>query len=760
MDSSYFNVDSERRVASPSQLRNIYDRLELQDRQAARKRAALTGFYDRNPPFSSKELVEAGQSDRTNLNFGDMEASINATRDSYWRLWRELKTIIEIKPLDDMPQDVCDLIAERFTEAYETWRDYHYEHDQQFLNLALFGMGHLRFRNKKDWVFDAESAGNIKVPSATKSKQSDITYAFMDVEYNVGDLQDMISSPEKRKIIEKQGWNPEAIQSLIDNAQMNYHETESDAGSDAETIQDQIRDNDFMDDALLTEKVLLTMCYVQEYDGKISTYTIARLSGIDDMFIRIKEDEYKTWQECIGFFFFDTGRGSYHGIKGMGIKVYNSLVTLNQMQNQLTDMGMDASMLILEHSDPQNIGDDWNKARPIRHGRHMVLPPGANLNTDMARFNFGGIFNVVRFLQVNHSNSTKIPTMVQEHMGNQNAQPKTEDLRYMSDGTQVKLSYSTVRAFVDGGNLFFPEVFKRMLSSKLKKGDDGYEVQDVFRKLLAKDGIDYTALNTDNMIIRMARPIGLESDGELLRSLEGVAQFRGEMDQYGRRRFAQDYVSARIGTDKMREYLPQLNRDELPSGSSALVMLENSAMMSGQPVQVLEEQEHDLHLKYHIPAMQEAAQSVAQVAETGADQENFQGLQRVVAYLQHAIPHARGHLQFLQANPELEGLHDQYLEIVNAIENLYRELENRTAQFMQNQQASQEAQMSQEKQMEMAMLEKQIATKYQAELTKIQGELEILRAKAQRDGDLKEQEVINKMQLKMMEQQNAANQSR
>ena len=85
MDSSYFNVDSERRVASPSQLRNIYDRLELQDRQAARKRAALTGFYDRNPPFSSKELVEAGQSDRTNLNFGDMEASINATRDSYWR---------------------------------------------------------------------------------------------------------------------------------------------------------------------------------------------------------------------------------------------------------------------------------------------------------------------------------------------------------------------------------------------------------------------------------------------------------------------------------------------------------------------------------------------------------------------------------------------------------------------------------------------------------------------------------------------------
>mgnify|MGYP003146932157 CR=1 FL=1 len=712
------------RMTDPAQALALYNELESQDFEAARKRALIQGFYDRSAPYSTKKLVETGQADRTNLNFGDMEATIDAHKDAFWELYWELQTLVEVTPAHaEIDAEVCNRYAEAFSRVMKEWEDFYFEIDQHLHWLSGYGYGHMMFPDSKSWVFRHMKAGQVKVSYRSKCRSSSITVMMVDWMYDAHELYDLIETPEAIKVSKKAGWDTDLIIRVLEDSLLSNDENESESGNTTETLADMMRGNRLLTSTLSESQIKLVHCYTKEYDGEISHCIFAESSGSDESyetFIFKRKTRFKKWSEIISMYFYSMGRGGYHGVKGIGTRSYNHLVTQNQFMNNLVDMGIDAASIVLQYDDPSTATDEWNNNKPSRKGRFLVLPPGAKLNSDLTRYNFAGPMNVMRSLQMSIANNIQTPTLIHDEMNAQSDARKANELRF-SKGGRAKLNKSTIFNFVKAGDGFWSEVFKRMVVNKLSSSDDGYEVQQAFYKELENVGIDRTAYKLKDFNVRMKRPIGLGSDEDSEERLATLRELRPAMDTAGRRQLDYDIAASVATHGRARKYIQKLDRDDLPSDHTTLIWLENAAMKQGQTIPVVPDQPHVIHLKWHMqdiePAVQQAAQS-----------QDMNAIGQVVGYMGAMLPHLEQHIQGLAQDPQLKEIHEEYNQKFSALVNAYREMENMVKQYSQQQEASQMSEQEEARNLELQKIRAELEVEYQTDMIKVEQELKLKEA--------------------------------
>jgi hypothetical protein len=714
----------EMRMTDPSQALALYNELESQDFEAARKRALIQGFYDRSAPYSSKKLVESGQADRTNLNFGDMEATIDAHKDAFWELYWELQTLVEVTPAhNEVNAEVCNRYSEAFTNAMMGWEDFYFEIDQHLHWLSGYGYGHMMFPDSKSWVFRHMKAGQVKVSYRSKCRSSSITVMMVDWMYDAHELYELIETPEAIKVSKKAGWDTDLIIRVLEDSLLSNDENESESGNTTETLADMMRGNRLLTSTLSESQIKLVHCYTKEYDGEISHCIFAESNGSDESyetFVFKRKTRFKKWSEIISMYFYSMGRGGYHGVKGIGTRSYNHLVTQNQFMNNLVDMGIDAASVILQYDDPSTATDEWNQNKPVRRGRYMVLPPGAKLNSELTRYNFAGPMNVMRSLQMSIANNIKTPTLVHEEMNAQTDARKANELRF-SKGGRAKLNKSTIFNFVRAGDGFWSEVFKRMVVNKLSSSDPGYEVQQAFYKELENVGVDRNLYKLKDFNVRMRRPIGLGSDEDSEERLATLQNLRPAMDTAGRRQLDYDIAASVATHGRARKYIQKLDRDDLPNDHTTLIWLENAAMKQGQTIPVAPDQPHAIHLKWHMqdiePMVQEAVQG-----------QDMEAIGQVVGYMKAMIPHLQQHTEGLGQDPGLEDMFDEYNQRLAQLVNTFKEMENAMNQYAQQQQAQQQSEQQEAHNQELRKIRAELETEYQTDMIKLQEELKLREA--------------------------------
>ena len=163
---------------------------------------------------------------------------------------------------------------------------------------------------------------------------------------------------------------------------------------------------------------------------------------------------------------------------------------------------------------------------------------------------------------------------------------------------QTRLSGASLNLFYASWNRLLREVVRRIVTTKKVDG----MLKDFYDRCAMRGVPESFIRSLDTMRTKAVRSIGNGSYANRLVALKELLAISGSFDDVGRRNLTRDIVSTRVGHDLADRYAPQ---QEEPRGTyhNKIAMFENSELMEGKPVMVMDEELHSVHLSIHIPEL-------------------------------------------------------------------------------------------------------------------------------------------------------------
>jgi hypothetical protein len=154
----------------------------------------------------------------------------------------------------------------------------------------------------------------------------------------------------------------------------------------------------------------------------------------------------------------------------------------------------------------------------------------------------------------------------------------------------------------------------------------------------------------------------------------------GTFDEVGRRNLTRDIVSTRVGHDLADRYVPA-NVEERPTVDLKIAFFENQQLQAGQPVPVVPNEMHGMHLQTHLPVLN---QIIEQINVGQADP------QQVLPMLQAFYQHIGETLQFASGDPSLQSMVSQAKQIMQFAEEAINNTSKALQKIQRDQMAEQE----------------------------------------------------------------------
>lgn len=614
------------RVKSAEDARSILYELISDDQISSYRRSQIQGMIDGNPPYSDQVLRELGQAERINVNWGHAEAKVENACLPYFDMLTSVPTYATIKTAYGKPdkrEEWSRIQSEEFHRLLSHHNGFLKQHQVCQSQIVIHGQGCLYFPDGRDWRARSMDPWNIVVPRGAKVDWNQWEFWFILDEYYAEQLYRYIRDPEMAR---RNGWDVEQTKESIMEAQVDVQ----DQRRPWEWYQRELKNNGLYYSYAKSKVIKVAHMYVREFNGKISHMVFDRLNPTDWLCKKI--GRYKSPKEAMTIFLGGIGNGCYHGVRGLGQKVFKYGEAMNRANNAALEGVIVGSAV---HIQPAT-ANDVSKLQSVQLGPYRVISPGLSFAQLDVSTNLNSIIQVLSFFQGQEAGQidSYTPTL------NPSLGKRTEKETEMELGEKAKLTNTRAEIYLNDLDTHYAEVYRRASNPNLLEEDPGGKEALEFQSRCINRGVPKAAMLKIESV-RATRGIGMGSSAARIASLRALAEFMPMLPENSRTRLVNSIIAAYAGQAGMEIY--GINeQDRLTGNDASIASLENNAFMSGGQVVIDPNQNHYIHFSIHIKFAGEVVQAVQQGK-----------LDPRVAYkiLSALGPHLLIHLKFLSEDP-------------------------------------------------------------------------------------------------------------
>jgi predicted transcriptional regulator YdeE len=627
---------------------SIFNALRRGDEKSSVTRARIDSMFDGAAPYDSAKLASSGQQLKTNLNFGDAQRLLDISLSAYVDLYSSLEKLVEVKgTLGEKSQMGYkeDVIAEEVTHMLRNWPEFHSSYLRLCTTFIKHGVGVAYFDNPDEWRFRVGSFADILIPRQTPSSENSVDVAVIRREYLLHELYSFVRNEE---VATKVGWNPDEVKRIITKNVKTTGRRYSEGGSlytDWEAIQQELKNNDLYT-GLQNPTVSVLHFLIREMDGSVSHFICAEDSPKD--FCYKKLSRYSSPEQAYVMFTYGVGsNGTYHSIRGLGQRIFNHIQTSNRLRCQMIDGAMLSSAVMLQPESQRAL----DELQFTYYGAYAIVSP----NVKIVEKAIPNLSQAVMPALQDLTTQLQLNTDTVSTYGPNQSSPYKNQMQVVADmDVATRLSGASLNLFYAAWTRLMREVVRRIVENK--RPDSAIKE---FYKRCADRGVEAEFIKKlDLSKTKAVRSIGNGSYANRLVALREMQAMAGTFDEVGRRNLTRDIVSTRVGHDLADRYVPA-NVEERPTVDLKIAFFENQQLQAGQPVPVVPNEMHGMHLQTHLPVLN---QIIEQINVGQADP------QQVLPMLQAFYQHIGETLQFASGDPSLQSMVSQAKQIMQFAE--------------------------------------------------------------------------------------------
>ena len=733
------------RVTTVDAAYSIYRALKDSDQGSSKNRALVDGMFNGAPPFNQNDLTEMGQGERTNLDFGEAAALKEQALAGYYDLTSSVDVLARIKTDVGTPEQRVEwerVLAEEFTRILKEWQEFEFNHQMLSDQFVSHGVGVCYFEDEVDWRYRVAGLSEFRMPRGTRASEWEIEVATVEREYQAHQLYKFISDPEVAKDL---GWNVKMVKQALMRA---CYERTTNELADWEKLEIELKNNDLLYGNAKGKKVYVVHMWVREFDNTVSHLIFLRdpIGSDEDAkqedFLYKRPNRFAAPTNCFVTFCYGVGNGTYHGIRGLGYKIYPHIQLLNRLRCGMVDGALLSSALIVQP------GDQGSRALEdltlSYYGPYALFPPGLKIVEKAIPDYSRNVMPVLNDLTMNMQNRT---IGYQSRAVTPDGQARTAYEVRAQLQQEAVLGASAINLFYHPWKRLLREIYRRLVARDYAANEPGGREALEFKKRCMARGVPEEAVHRFSSV-EPVRAIGYGSPGMRSAAIDETMQIFGSLDEMGRINLLRDRIAARFGQEVVDRYLPSPQTALRPPIDDKIALLENATMSAGTGLPVSAGENHFIHASRHLTALDGMEQALQQ---GGANP------QAVLAAFQTMLPHLGEHLQLLApdvARQDQVGLMRQrHQQLSASAQRLADELAAQQEEAAKAQQAEQQRAVAAEK-ARVAEMEKQLADaqmlspKAQADLAERRAKLQMQIEKHQVDIASKQAKTMQELSLK------------
>ena len=722
-----------KRITSPSQAHSYISTLVENDSTRARKRRLVDGMIDGNPPFNPKTLKKTGQSHRCNVNFREGEGIINARNTSFFQLFLDGRVIVECRLRDGFQyqgrarfwesiimEEMRDLLSEK-------WKGFEFEMMRLATSMNKHGDAFPLWESHDQWQFKTFITGEVLFPKNTKASVDYIRSAGVMGEIQIPDLIKYMKDEETTAAATAQGWQIDNCKSIIKRIlkkKLSSHEDHW------ETLQSHIEQDALGYEDGMAPPVKVAHVITREDSGKYSHYIIER-GRKDEGFIYKNEGAYDEITDLFVPFIASVGNGYFHGIKGIGHRVYPSVVINNRLINRTIDGAMDSQSLIISFKDGTN-----RRGKTLRLGNTIMLPPGAELQQHHIEKNLQAATGVYSLLtSINQSsigaNRPGLATVGKNEVAKQSARAESND-----QIEEVSLEATDIALYNSQTDMLYAQMCKRLWRSPDQLAKD-------FRERCKKRGVP-DQLMAESDLWRFTAPRSIGSGSKVMRHMntQEILSVAPYLPEHGKRAVIEDFIEARGGPAAVNRYYPPFEDERMPTRSHQMAQIENTIMTNGQGMIVSIDDWHVTHLDSHFPFIEQSIQNAMQ-------QPDQQTITKAMVSSQMFLDHIGKHLSFLQGDNLHASQYQEMQQRLKALIPMVRKIE----QAFKTMQAQQKAQQEEQQKKQQELVDRGDQTELQKHYMDVMADVQMRQYKEDQNNQVRQTKMIHSLQMAEAETQ-------
>lgn len=658
----------ETRIADAASAREIFQKLISADLLRNATRSKLRGLVDGNPPYNPAELRRNNQAFRTNVNFRESEAFLSLAMSSFYDVFAEVPTYANIRTAYgndiDKREDWSRIITEEFDRLQKMDKDFDYLMQLSQREMVLVGNGPLIFEDSTDWRCKAVMSNDLLVPDGTKSNVTDWKVALVRTRMGVDDLFEKIQDEEAAKAT---GWNVDYVRKRIRAAMPEPYR--SGVQYDWEFFQRQLRSNDITFSAR-SEVVLMCHVFYKEFDGKISHAIIDERDSEGFMYRKLRR--FSRWEQVIHPMYYDRGDGEHHGVKGLGIKMLQTMELKNRLRCAMVDASFARTQIMFR---PLN-ANALSKTSVVQQGPYAILPP----DYEVVQQNIAGVLDAPMAMNADLENVLQGNLSQYRQSLNKTGNPRTATEMQIISSQQSAIGKTQLSRYYNQLDSFFEERYYRASNPNLNPITKSDKEAIEFQRRCTERGVPVQAM-MDIDFIEATRTVGQGSQYAKQNLLGTLLNLSASLPEGGKINLLKDYIAAQVGQQMVNRYLPTQIQSSKIQDQAALAVLEHASLRQGNMPLVTDTQDQIVHIDTHLAAVNEVAASL----QSGGNP------QEILLFMQGVGQHVQQHIQRLATDPSRKRQVEAYLqnlqELAKTIEQLGQMLQQQQQAMAQQQQA-------------------------------------------------------------------------
>ena len=710
------------RVKDAESVRSMLYELINDDQIASYRRAQIQGIIDGNAPYNDQQLREMGQADRINVNWGHAEAKVEAAVIPYFDILTSVPFYATVKSNhgkdEGKKEEWSRILTEEFHKLLnKTNPNFLAQHQIAHKQLVIHGQACMYWPDGTDFKARAIEPWALVVPRGSGVDWDNWEYCFILDEMYCEELYRYIEDPEAA---DRGGWDVEECKKAIMDARVD----DQDQRRPWEWYQSQLKMNALYYSTAKSKIIKVVHMYVKEYDGRISHYVFDKLNSTD--FLCQKRSRYNKFSNAFTIFLNGVGNGFYHGVRGLGQRVYKWAEAMNRFNNQMVEGAILSAAVMFQ---PQS-AKDAEQLKTVQIGPYRILPPGLQLTQINTSANLQASMQVAQMFQSQEADD--IGSCIPSVSGGAGRKKGNKEIE-IEIGEKGRLTNTRAEIYLQALDVHYREVYRRATNPNIVEEDHGGLEAIAFQEACFSKGVPVAAmLDVDS--VTATRSIGQGSSSARMAAMKLIGEYLPQLPEASRKRVINSNVAAIGGQTAVKAFgIPE--ETKLDGNDMSIASLENNAFQSNGQVLIDPDQGHSVHLKVHL---QFAGQAVQAVQQQQTDPR------MVATVMRGLIPHVLTHLKFMSEDPtrkqEYEEINVQVSELMKIADQL-----NQMAEKMQEQEQAQ----AQQQQGQQAQTPQQLVAmnKIQLDQAKFQNDAKIKQAKAQHQMMLQDKKTAQRLMI-------------
>jgi hypothetical protein len=648
-------------VRSPSAARAVYNKLRANHLKRIQLYKEIEGLIAGNPPYNPQELIEAGLQHIANYNDMSARAVLKRAALGYFNLLYNSEYLVTfVLRIDDPEAPAWALkMSKNWHEVVkEHWSSFIININSLIWQLVKFGISPLLFPDERDPRWNVVELHRFFIPDQTQSDLEKLTTVCVETEFTVQYLWEtyLMFKDKGNEKGDAGPWNLFSLGSLL---VMLGNTMVKDATSplDIFDLERKIYSGDISWDRLYNDSVRIVSFFQKEYgdeedpEGKISHYMFHRYldsnqtdTSPEQNFLFFQEGQYKSMQEAVTIFTKSPGEYTIHANKGVGHEIFSVAQAKIMLGCSVLDMAKWASTVFIKSPSLNTKDADQIRFFPgvptnLGSAEFVENTMGANINEVVGAVNY--LDNQIQYNITYSGSDSASPDPDQGSL----SPAQTKLLAYR----EFSVLKNDILHFYNTMDGVFQNMTDKIWHSK--EGYPAHNISKIWKERCVADGVPAAIFEMksqeDGKLPRQVqvfatRAAGAGSQVAQLMGLQELQTIAGSFGPREEKFYKQQYVSATIGPEFVKSYVPDDDTADEQAGGASLAGVENAIMQAAKPPIFSPDNEHRSHFTVHMQLAGQIIQSL---------QTNEMQPIEADSIFEVLMPHTAQHLQFIMKNP-------------------------------------------------------------------------------------------------------------